>query len=146
MSTMIAAAATDVGKVRDHNEDRHLVDAEAQVFVVADGMGGHAAGEVASAAAVRMVRDRWTGPVVRRCIADFAAEGDAKARRALVHAVRQGAITRTSRSCGRPRRTRTRAGWAPRSPASWWPGQRGLRPRGRQSRLPGPRQHRHAAQ
>lgn len=41
-----AGAATDVGRVRDHNEDSLLVTAS--VFAVADGMGGHAAGEVAS--------------------------------------------------------------------------------------------------
>jgi serine/threonine protein phosphatase PrpC/CRP-like cAMP-binding protein len=48
-------AATDVGRVRDHNEDNYLVDKKLSFFVVADGMGGHAAGEVASALAVRLV-------------------------------------------------------------------------------------------
>jgi serine/threonine protein phosphatase PrpC len=47
--------ATDVGRVRDHNEDSYLVDKKLSFFVVADGMGGHAAGEVASALAVRLV-------------------------------------------------------------------------------------------
>ncbi len=46
-------AATDVGRKREHNEDNFLVDSELRLFVVADGMGGHAAGEVASAMAVR---------------------------------------------------------------------------------------------
>ncbi len=92
MSTMIAAAATDVGKVRDHNEDSYLVDTEAQVFMVADGMGGHAAGEVASAAAIEIAKNSWTGLAVQRRIAEFAENGDAKARRALVHAVRQGVV------------------------------------------------------
>src|SRR5579859_6190365 len=50
-------AATDVGKVRDHNEDNFLVDKKLALFIVADGMGGHAAGEVASAIAVRTVHD-----------------------------------------------------------------------------------------
>ncbi|MEO7111698.1 MAG: Stp1/IreP family PP2C-type Ser/Thr phosphatase [Polyangiaceae bacterium] len=50
-------AATDVGKVREHNEDNFLVDKKLALFVVADGMGGHAAGEVASAIAVRTLHE-----------------------------------------------------------------------------------------
>ncbi len=46
------AARTDVGLSRDHNEDNFLVDSALELFLVADGMGGHSAGEVASAMAV----------------------------------------------------------------------------------------------
>lgn len=39
---------TNVGRVRDHNEDRFLVAPELGLYIVSDGLGGHAAGEVAS--------------------------------------------------------------------------------------------------
>lgn len=50
-----AAGGTHVGRVRRGNEDAFHVDADRGLFLVADGMGGHAAGEVASALAVETV-------------------------------------------------------------------------------------------
>ena len=51
-----AFAHTDPGPVRENNEDNLLIDQETGLFIVADGMGGHAAGEVASELAVQTVR------------------------------------------------------------------------------------------
>ncbi len=53
---LVVGASTDVGRVRDHNEDAYLVDDELGLVAVADGMGGHQAGEVASATALEALR------------------------------------------------------------------------------------------
>lgn len=48
----ISTATTDPGRKRERNEDTFSIDEDLELFFVSDGMGGHAAGEVASAAAV----------------------------------------------------------------------------------------------
>jgi len=50
-----AFAITDAGLVRKSNEDSYICDDQLQLFVVADGMGGHSAGEVASHLAVETI-------------------------------------------------------------------------------------------
>jgi serine/threonine protein phosphatase PrpC len=57
-------AATSVGRVRPINEDAFSADSDRGLFVVCDGMGGSAAGEVASRLAVDTIGERvWASPV-----------------------------------------------------------------------------------
>ena len=70
-------ARTDVGRSRDHNEDSYFCDPTLGLYAVADGMGGHAAGEVASSLAVQAL-----ATAVRRdkdFVDDFA-NGDGNVR------------------------------------------------------------------
>ena len=55
---------TDVGLDRDNNEDYFLVDPLKNLFIVADGMGGHNAGEVASLNATEAVNDHLTPKIL----------------------------------------------------------------------------------
>jgi serine/threonine protein phosphatase PrpC len=72
------AALTDVGRQREHNEDNFLVDKKVGLFVVCDGMGGHAAGEVASALAVRTLHEEIKKEA--ELIRDYLAGGTGGAR------------------------------------------------------------------
>ncbi len=55
------AMRTDIGRVRDTNEDSALALPKQGVYMVADGMGGHNAGEVASGLAIESMKNRVTG-------------------------------------------------------------------------------------
>lgn len=59
---LIPYALSDVGRKRQHNEDSYLVAPHLSLFAVADGMGGHRAGEKASRLAVEKLRDSLVPP------------------------------------------------------------------------------------
>jgi serine/threonine protein phosphatase PrpC len=82
------AAATDTGKARSHNEDAIASDAEVGVAVLADGMGGYNAGEVASGIAVAMVSSELRDRVLSTKLHSLPqSEGDRQAIRLLEGAV-----------------------------------------------------------
>jgi protein phosphatase len=76
-------AQTDVGLKRDINQDAILVDHDLQLYIVADGMGGHKGGEVASAMAVEAVQD-----TVRR----HQKDGKLNPRKILAEAYREASL------------------------------------------------------
>lgn len=69
---ILSHGVTDVGSVREINEDHFLVDAELGLYLVCDGMGGHAAGDVASTTAADAVRAYL---LQRRDVLDAIAKG-----------------------------------------------------------------------
>jgi protein phosphatase len=76
------SALTDRGLVRANNEDTVLVDADHGLAVLADGMGGYQAGEVASALAVEQIAGE-----LRRWLASNAAPDMGELRRAVASSV-----------------------------------------------------------
>jgi serine/threonine protein phosphatase PrpC/CRP-like cAMP-binding protein len=87
---------TDVGRVRDLNEDNFLVDKKLALTIVADGMGGHAAGEVASAIAVRVIHQE-----VRKRVDLVKSYGQGRASRDGAREIQHVMEAAVLRACSR---------------------------------------------
>src|SRR5678816_3952147 len=89
--TLEAWLVTDVGVVREHNEDAAYMEPANGFFIVADGMGGHADGEVASAMAVDTVRKTLEG--ARKEIETFKRAPSDTGRRSIVQLLQNAVLS-----------------------------------------------------
>jgi len=80
-----ACGGTDTGRLRDHNEDAFLCDPARGLLLVADGMGGHAAGELASA----IVRDTLRAALTPARLDRALAGGEVTVSALLIAAIHQ---------------------------------------------------------
>ncbi len=81
-ASLEVSVITDVGLVRDNNEDSVYADPQHRFFAVADGMGGHAAGEIASSMAVDGVKSQLEN--TPEVIAEFIADPSAATRKQVL--------------------------------------------------------------
>ncbi|HEY0195594.1 MAG TPA: protein phosphatase 2C domain-containing protein [Kofleriaceae bacterium] len=96
--------------MREHNEDAHFLDVELGMFLVCDGMGGHAAGEVASAIAVQSICQEWASGAVRDVAGQWLERGTPDAKKRLIDVVRAGVFAAHGAILTEARRDRTKHG------------------------------------
>ena len=85
-SKLAIYGVTDVGLNREHNEDSITWDAEMGLVMLADGMGGHNAGEVASEMAVTAIRDALLDVLTPEMIESEVIKCDDAVREAVIYA------------------------------------------------------------
>lgn len=81
------ASATDAGSIRTHNEDNLAVNRDLGLLVLADGMGGYKAGDVASSIATGLVMDYLKPLLMEKESPADSFEGESAEARAIAHAI-----------------------------------------------------------
>jgi len=77
MTVLRGGSATDVGRVREINEDRYLQRDDLGLFAVADGVGGHQAGEIASQTSVETIEAKFVEPTTEGLVSAVEQANDA---------------------------------------------------------------------
>jgi serine/threonine protein phosphatase PrpC len=83
------AAAEDIGKVRDALEDAHRVAADAGLFLVADGIGGHKGGEIASRIAIEAAEESFRSERTQAILDAYANDPSLEKRRQVMQRMRR---------------------------------------------------------
>lgn len=106
----LVAARTDVGCVRTNNEDAFFTDADAGIYIVCDGMGGHNAGEVASQLTCEIVARELRSDTTRAALAKFKESGKTKDSKNLRKLMEAAVTTACREVFGAASKDATKAG------------------------------------
>jgi len=83
MLRITADGKSDIGKVRQSNQDAFVFDADHHLYVVADGMGGHSGGEIASHKAVEALQAAFREEITISADSDQNGSIDSELVRAI---------------------------------------------------------------